>query len=578
MLLELFIQNFAIIDEIRINFGPGLNVMTGETGAGKSIILDAMALVLGDRADLTVIRDGTEQANVEATFRLNPELQAAFNPILEEEGLEGDQSDLLILAREVRLNGRNFARINGRAVNLTLLKDLGDRLVDIHGQGDHLSLLKPSSHLPLLDAYAHLRDEKSRVGGAVKKLHQVQRELAALRSDKDALAKRIDFLQYQVAEIDAAKLKPGEDEDLALERTRLGSIEQLREYSEAVIEALGGFEDDRPSVGDLLGSAEKSIVALGKLDPDLEPLVEKIQGLTFQINDLTSEIIHYHDNLDADPDRLNFVEERIELINRLKRKYGDSIEAILARREQGQAELDSISHNEERMEELKRQEDDLLHQIGELAVQLSTKRQQAGDELATAVEKELSDLSMERATFRVEINQVESAEGTFVDNRRLAFDSSGIDKIQFLVSANPGESPKPLARVASGGETSRLMLALKTVLARVDATPTLIFDEIDQGIGGRVGDIVGRKLWGLTRPTGHQVIVVTHLPQLAGYADGHFRVSKQLAAERTTTLVTSLDTNGRVIELAEMIGTQNEYATGGAESILDHVARVKVSV
>ena len=574
MLAELFIRNFAIIDELRIRFTLGLNVLTGETGAGKSIILDAMALVLGERADTTMIRDGCNEAYVEAAFELDEELQIALGPLLQSQGLDEDE-EMLMLAREVRANGRSICRVNGRAVNLSLLRELGDQLVDIHGQGDHLSLLKPRSHLPLLDAFAGLEGERRALGTLVKRLQSVRSELIDLRQDERTLAQRVDLLKYQVDEIEAANLGDGEEQTLRAERDRVANVERLLQFSNSALLALNGMDDDTNAVSDLLGQAEREIEGLARLDPSQEMLLERLQGLNFQLNDLAGELADYREGLEFEPGRLNYLEERIELINDLKRKYGDDIAAVLAYQEAASVELESITHNEKRIEELRLVQDRLLREIGENAQLLSQKRQMAAQQLSTEVEREVADLHMDQAQFRVLLRQEDYEDGAYVGDRRLAFDATGIDQVEFLVSANPGEAPKPLAKVASGGETSRLMLALKSVLARVDATPTLIFDEIDQGIGGRIGDVVGRKLWGLTTPAKHQVIVVTHLPQLAGYADGHYHVSKKLADNRTTTIVAELDESGRVEELAAMLGTRDEHATGGAESILEQVGMLK---
>jgi DNA repair protein RecN (Recombination protein N) len=572
MLTELYIRNFAIIDELRLVFDAGLNVLTGETGAGKSIILDAMALVLGDRADTTMVRGGSDTAYVESTFHLDSKIRATVDPLLKSEGLEGDSDDLLLLSRELRLSGRHICRINGRAVSLSIQRQLGELLVDIHGQGEHLSLLKPPSHLLLLDAYANLSVERAGLAKIVKQLRSVQRDKQNLQRDERTLTKRADLLRYQVSEIDGANLHGGEEEELRAERHRLANIENLLQYTNAVLLALNGIDDELPSTGDLLGQAERAAEQLVGLDPTMGPHLARLQGISFQLSDLASEMIGYQSRLEYDPSRLDHVEERLEVINHLKRKYGDNIATILAVRNAAEIELAAITHSEESLLLLQKQENDLLQLVGSLGEKLSTRRQVAGEQLAAAVEAELGDLNMERARFDVQIDIVEDDRGAFVGSRRLLFDENGIDRVEFLVSANPGEALKPLAKVASGGETSRLMLALKTVLARVDETPTLIFDEIDQGIGGRIGDIVGRKLWGLTNPAEHQVIVVTHLPQLAGYADGHYHVSKKLGGERTTTTVAQLDMDGRVHELAEMLGTKDQHATGAAKSILRQAA------
>jgi DNA repair protein RecN (Recombination protein N) len=577
MLTELYIHDFAIIDELRLEFAKGLNVLTGETGAGKSIILDAMTLVLGERADTTMVRAGKDRAYVEATFRPGPKMRQAIDPLLEAEGLEADD-DLLLLARELRTNGRNVCRINGRAVNLSLLREVGEGLVDIHGQGEHLSLLKPKSHLALLDAYAGLGADRKALRLAVKELRATQRERRSLQRDERELAQRIDLLSYQIEEIDAARLKAGEEEELRAERKRAANLEQILTHCSHLLNLMAGEDTAGLSLQDMLGEGERTLAKLVSLDESMAPQLERLQSVSYQLNDLMTELIEYQARLDFDANDLDQLEERIELISRLKRKYGDDIEAILAWRERAHEELQSINRSEARQEELEMLEERMLHQVGEQAGRLSQLRRQQAVLLSEAVERELADLHMEQAQFEIDQQTVDASDGVYYDGKRLAYDESGIDQVEFLISANVGEEPRPLAKVASGGETSRLMLALKTALARVDATPTLIFDEIDQGIGGRVGDVVGRKLWGLTSPAGHQVIVVTHLPQLAGYADGHFNVSKRMVEGRTITGVTLLDDIGRVNELAAMLGTDGEHATGGAQAILTHSAAVKSAV
>lgn len=579
MIKELYIRDFAIIEELRLQLKRGFNVLTGETGAGKSIILDAMALVLGDRADMTMIRAGCDKAFVEALFELSDEAQSNLEPLIFGEGLDAEQGDSLLLSRELRFSGRNISRINGRTVNLTLLKEIGNRLVDIHGQGEHLSLLKPRSHLPLLDAYAGLGADRELVSELVTSLRKIQRELHELRRNERAMVQRADLLKFQIEEIEAANLSAGEDDELIGERKRLSNTEQLLAYTNSAVSMISGVDDDSDSAGDMLGQAERSLAQLAALDESLQSLLERLQGLTFQLNDLSAELLDYQTRLEYNPDRLAYIEERIELISSLKRKYGDSIEDILELQKTAATQLEKINHSEKRSEELSLIESELLSELGLAAQKLSEKRQLAASHLANAIERELEDLSMEQARFNVEFKQTTDEHGVQIGEKCLAFDESGVDQVQFRISANLGEELRPLAKVASGGETSRLMLALKSVLARVDATPTLIFDEIDQGIGGRVGDVVGRKLWQLTTSSsaGHQAIVVTHLPQMAGYADGHYRVSKEQTRGRMVTEVDELDYQGRVREMAAMLGTSDEHATGGAESILRQVARLKAA-
>lgn len=578
MLTELTIRDFAIIDELHLRIAPGFNVLTGETGAGKSIILDAMTLILGGRADTTMIRAGADGAYVEARFHLEPHVCAAVLPQLTEEGLEGDNDNELMVAREIRQNGRNICRINGRAVAVTLLRQIGESLIDIHGQGEHLSLLKPKAHLPLLDAYANLIAEQRGLAVEVNGYRKIQRELAELRQNEKLIAQRMDMLKFQIEEIDAAKLVVGEEEELKTERKRLGNMEQINVVVAELLALFLGADVDSPSVTDLLSQAERATTQLARLDEAKAALLPRLQGLISEFQDIAGEIQHYQDGLEFDASRATFVEERLELMNRLKRKYGDDVAAILQTRHAAAAELDKLTHSEERIGELEQEQEKYLRKIGQMAEQLSQKRRAAAATLGQGVVTELADLQMEGARFVVDFQRIPSPDGAYVGDERLAFDESGIDQAEFYVSANPGEPVKPMVKVASGGETARLMLALKTVLAKVDSTPTLIFDEIDQGIGGRVGDTVGRKLWGLAAHGGHQVIVVTHLPQLAGYGDVHFHVSKGQSSGRTITHVRQLTRSDRVDELAAMLGTHGEHARSGAMSILAHAHNNKSKV
>lgn len=575
MISELYIKDFAIIDDLRMRLAPGFNVLTGETGAGKSIILDAVMLLLGGRADTDMVRSGCETAYVEGVFTLPAPFREAIAPLLAEEGVEGDDPDSLLLAREVRVNGRNIGRVNGRAVTVTFMREVSERLVDIHGQGEHLSLLRSRSHLPLLDAYGGLQEEQEALAQEVRALRRIRKELADLRRNARNIAQRIDMLQFQVEEIDAARLEVGEEEKVRAERTRQANVEQLLEHSSEAVALIIEMDGEMPAAVDLLGEAERALGQLARLDETCGPSLERLEGLVSELSDLAVELRDYQEALEYDPDRLNFLEERLNLIGNLKRKYGDDVEEILRFRDEAAAELEAIGHNEERTEALEAEVEAYLQRIGQMALTLSKKRRATADRLAEAVENELADLNMAGARFTVAFERTADDEGAYVDGERLAFDHTGVDQVQFLISTNPGEPLKPMSKVASGGETSRLMLALKTALARVDETPTLIFDEIDQGIGGRVGDVVGRKLWGLAGERDHQVVVVTHLPQLAGYGDAHYHVSKFVKEGRTVTAVEGLDEGGRIDELAAMLGTQGEAARRGAEAIIGQVTTVK---
>jgi DNA repair protein RecN (Recombination protein N) len=573
LLTELAIQNFAIIDHLRIHFAPDFNVLTGETGAGKSIIIDAVGLLLGGRADTTMIRSGAEEARVEGIFQLNPGMQAALRPILEAEGLEGDDPSTLLLAREVRREGRNICRVNGRAVTLSILEEVGECLVDIHGQSDHLSLLRVREHLVFLDRYGGLEPLREEVATQVRKLREVRRELASLLQDARELARRVDRLEYQIQEIEAARLRPGEEEELNVERARLTNAEHLMALADEAYRTLDGSEEGQPSAIDLMGQAARALASLERIDPSLAERKTTAEAISYQLEDLARSLRAYRDGIEYNPARLERVEERLGLIFNLKRKYGDSIEEILAFGEAAQRELESISHSEERIEALRQEEERLLHTIGEAAYRLSAARREAGDRLVASVEAELQDLGMEKALLAVDLRQSEAEDGVYFGGQRLACDERGVDRVEFLIAPNVGEPLKPLVKVASGGETSRLMLALKTVLSLADATPTLIFDEIDQGIGGRTGGVVGRKLWHLTPE--HQVLCVTHLPQIAAYGDAHYKVEKGIQAGRTVAGVRLLAGEERVEELAQMLGTPDIGARKSAHETLAEVREHK---
>jgi len=573
MLAELTIRNFAIIDELHLTLAPAFNVLTGETGAGKSIIVDAMSLLLGGRAPTDVIRTGADRTLIEGIFHLDAALQAELTPLLAADGLEGDDPATLTLAREIRREGRNICRVNGRAVTLSALEAIGQQLVDIHGQSDHLSLLRVREHMDFLDRYGGLWPQLEELAARGVALRQVQRELADLMRDERELARRVDLLEYQVQQINAAGLVMGEEQELRAERTRLANAERLLTLVGAAHRALYSAEEGHLGASDLVGKAIKALSQLVAIDPSLAEVLQAAEELSYRLEDLVAAVRNYRETVEYNPHRLTQVEERLSLIYSLKRKYGDSIEEILAFGRRAAQELEAITHSEERIEELRAQEEALLREIGGLGAALSEARRQAAEQLRVAVERELADLSMEGARFAVSIEQREDAEGAWVDGRRLAFDRTGIDRVEFLISPNVGEPLKPLARVASGGETSRLMLALKTVLSLADETPTLIFDEIDAGIGGRVGGVVGQKLWSLTPE--HQVLCVTHLPQLAAYSDAHFRVAKAVVGQRTVTGVELLGTDQRIVELAAMLGADRPETRRSAEAMLAEIAQEK---
>ena len=576
MLSELTINDFAIIDRLQLGLQPGLVIFTGETGAGKSIIIDAVELLMGGRSDPGSVRAGADVARLEGVFSLEPAVGPAVRDILAREALlDEDDVDEIVLAREVRREGRSVSRVNGRMVSLALLKEIGELLVDVHGQSEHLSLLRTREHLVLLDRFANLEGERETYAHGVGDLSKVRRELGELRRSQRELERRLDMLDFQIKEITAAKLKPGEDKALLEERTRLANSEKLAALADEAAQSLSEGSDETPSAADLIGEAARALNGLAKIDPTVIEKRDLAIALSEQFKELARDLADYRKQIEFNPKRLNAVEERLELIKNLQRKYGATIDDILAYGAQAQAELQTLTNSGERMAELEVREDKLLRRIGQLGSQLSAARQAAAERLARAIEGELGDLKMERARFGVDFQMVDDPAGAYADGRRVGFDTSGLDRVEFLVAPNVGEGLKPLARIASGGETSRLMLALKGVLASADRTPTLIFDEIDQGIGGRVGGVVGFKLWVLSHA--HQVLCITHLPQLAGYGDQHFRVEKAIHGDRTVTHVRPLDEAERAPELAQMLGGAGEKTLENAAEILAHVKHSKSS-
>ena len=552
MLTELRIENFAIIDQLEIHFATGLITFTGETGAGKSIILDAIEALIGGRVDVSDIRKGADRSTLEAVFKLDGHTQQVVNEILLREELL-DDPEYLTIGRELRQEGRTIARVNGRAVNVGLLREIGAYLVDIHGQSEHLSLLNVRQHLILLDRVAGSEELLSAYRETYLTLRAIQRELDQLRlAEKDA-ARRIDLLTYQINEIETARVQMGEQDELRQERNRLANAENLAGYAQQALSILDEGSPESPAVTDLLGEVVQMLASLSKIDSQQTGLHEQVEGVALTLSELARDLRAYQDEIEFNPRRLEEIEERLELLHHLERKYGGSLESTLAFLDKARQELDQMTHATERIEALEAEEDECRLKLAEQAQRLSDRRYQFAEKLGNAVEKELADLNMAGAKFKVDLRLKPDGKGLKLTNgKTVAFDESGIDQAEFLIAPNPGEGLKPMVKIASGGETSRLMLALKSVLAQADDIPTLIFDEIDQGIGGRVGTIVGEKLWQLGRQ--HQVLCVTHLPQLAAFGDQHFRVAKKLLAGRTTTQVEKLASEKREMELAIMLG------------------------
>ncbi|GIV84684.1 MAG: DNA repair protein RecN [Candidatus Roseilinea sp.] len=562
MLTELRVRDFAIIESLDIEFAPGLNVLTGETGAGKSIIVDCIALLLGDRAEANMVRAGAPAAWVEGVFSCDGAARAQVEATLAEHGIECDEPGQLTLAREVRANGRSIARVNGRAVSQHTLRALGELLVDVHGQSEHLSLLRVKEHVNLLDRYAGLWALRQRVAAKVGELRAVRRRLDELQHGERERARRVDMLKFQIEEIRAARLKPGEEAALLEEHTRLANAEALAAYADEAHAALYESARGAPAALDLIAQAMRAIANLTRFDSRFEEYHQSLAEANAIIAEVARTLRDYRDAIEFNPQRLQKVEDRLELIKKLKRKYGETVEAVIAFAEQAEAELDQIEHSAAHIEALQQQAQQLTREIAEISSELSGARQEAATRLAQGVEAELQDLRMGSARFAVQITPQEP-------------DATGADHVEFMIAPNAGEGLKPLAKIASGGETARLMLALKATLSLADNTPTLIFDEIDQGIGGRIGTVVGQKLWRLARA--HQVICITHLPQLASFGDAHFKVEKIQRHGRTMTAVRPLDRKARLEELAQMLGTTGKAGAAGAAQLLDEAEHCKAT-
>ena len=570
MLTELHIQNFAIIDKLDLKLGHGLIILTGETGAGKSIILDAVEMLVGGRTDASVIRTDADAAMVEGVFHLKGPEKEAVHEILKREELL-DDPNYLTMAREVRREGRSIARVNGRTASVSLLKEIGSALIDIHGQSEHLSLLDPRAHLGLLDRFADISKPLSEYRQTYHKLTNVRRELNDLRQAQADADRRLEMLTFQAEEIEGAKLKPGEDEDLRKERDRLANAESLAQYAQQALEVLDEGSQESSAASDLVGQAARSLAGLAKIDKAQEELANEAATLEDTLADLVRSLRDYLDEIEFNPKRLDEVEERLNLIHNLTRKYGGSIPAVIASGENARKQLETISNAGERITALEAEENQLLQTLSKQAVMLSDKRKSSAKMLSRGMEEELDMLKMSAARFDVDFQTRPDPNGIpLSDGARVAFDSNGFDRVEFLVAPNPGEGLKPLVKIASGGETSRLMLALKNILASADQIPSLIFDEIDQGIGGRVGLVVGFKLWHLGR--NHQVFCVTHLPQLAVFGDEHYQVQKLIQGNRTLTRVERLTGEPQLLELSQMLGEVGEGTLRSAHE-LTQVAR-----
>ena len=562
MLLELRVKDVGIIEEINWSLSKGLNVITGETGAGKSLVVDAVDTLLGGKTDEESIRHGVEEAQIEGVFTLpNDERTTELRDFLAGRGLEADE-ETLVINWELRRQGRSVARVNGHAVARGLIQQIGRWLIDVHGQSEHLSLLDKRSHLDILDSFAHTLDLRAGFSVKAGELLKAEQELKALVENEKELTRRQEFLRFQTGEIAQAKLREVEEEELERERNILASCEKLKALSYEAYQVLLGEDTAGPSASarDRLNEAIRIIKKLAELDPAQKHQLDFLEETLYGLEETAQDIRSYSDRLEYDPERLEEIESRLEFIRNLKRKYGQTITEVLDYLAKAEEELEGLSHSSEKRAQLEEICSHLREEMGRLAYELSGARARASEKLVAEVKKELQDLNMSQVEFEVALNQLRDEEGIpLPDGERYAFNSGGIDDVEFITSTNPGEPLKPLARIASTGEVSRFMLALKGVLSEADNIPVLVFDEIDIGIGGRSGDIIGRKLCALSR--NHQTICITHLPQIAAYADAHYRVHKEVSDARTLSRLEVLEDDSRLEELATMIGGPQYTAT-----------------
>lgn len=541
MLRELNIKNVAVIDEASVEFGGGFNVLTGETGAGKSILIDSINMALGARSNRDLIRGGADKAVVDIMFDVeNDEVRKE----LEELGVETEDGCVYI-TRTMSADGRSVCRVNGRPAPLSVVRDAGRLLLNIHGQHDNQALLNPKLHIDFVDSYGGLSGVKTEYQAAYRAVREIESELAELARGESEKAQRADMLKFQIDEIDAARLKAGEEEELDARRKYLNNIERIAGSASGAYEKLYSGDSGQQSAYDLISSALHDLNSAAEFDEKIEKLSGAISGALLELEETVRDLKDIADGADFDPNEANAVEERLNLIYNLKRKYGGSIEEILAYSERAREELDKIENSEEHIAELSKQLEIKQNELAEKAAALSAKRRECGAELSRRVSEELLELDMHVA-FEVGITPKTDADGNTV------YESGGAEEVEFMISANSSEELRPLAKIASGGEMSRIMLALKSVFADSDSVETLIFDEIDTGISGRAAQRVAEKLKSLSKA--RQTLCITHLAQIASMADSHYLIKKNTLDGLASTNVSLLGEDERVSELARIIG------------------------
>ncbi len=550
MLRELTIRNLAVLEEARVSFAAGLNVLTGETGAGKSIVIDALLLVRGARVQADLIRSGAETASVEAVFEVPSSGPVAA--ILDGAG-HGAADGQLVIKRELSRSGRHRVFVNDSAATAGLLERLGDLLVEIHGQHEHQRLMEPARQLDLLDRFAGCEEARLRLGALWRRWNTARSELARIRDEAREGVRKEELYRWELSEIDSAQLRDGEEDELRGERRRLQNAERI--YA-GLQEVMALLQEDAQAAGARLGRAASLLRELSRFDPDVAAPIEALEGAQAYVEDAVARARALRDRAVMDPDRLRLIDERLDAIGGIKRKYGETPAAVSAYRDEIARALDRIERHDAIVQEMQGEVEGASEAAGREGRELSEARAEAAPRLERMIQRELRTLGMDHARFRVALRRETAGTedlGSGAEGWRLG--GRGAESAEFLLSANPGEELKPLAKVVSGGELSRTMLAIKTILAATEEVPSMVFDEVDAGIGGRVADAVGHKL--RQTAAGRQVLCVTHLAPIAAYAEHHLLVDKRVVKGATKTTVTALDAAGQIEEIARMLGGEH---------------------
>ena len=563
MLLELSIQNFAIIEDLKIQFTKGLNLLTGETGSGKSIIIEALGIVLGGRSTKSLIRTGEKKAVIQALFYI--ENREKIDGLFHEHGIDMEDDGLVIITREIFTNSPSISRLNGRTVTLGILNSISYNLVDIFGQHEHQSLLHIPNHKILIDSFG---DEefnllKAELKRNFEQYAEFKKQLEKMNINSSQKERQIDLLKFQIQEIQSANLSPADDEDLENQFNRVNNIKTIAMGVGEVLDSLNGDNFENISIIDLIHKTISVLSSLKKYDMDLAPLLQRIEGVGLELQDINKEMRNYMESLDINEESLLYLTDRMNTVNRLKKKYGNSVEKINEFMFNIQDELDTILNYDK---EIKKLNENIL-KIEDLSLKLSKeltlKRKAIAKDLEVKITQELQELNMKDIIFKV----------SFKESKNISAD--GMDQIEFLISTNPGEELKPLSKIISGGEMSRIMLGFKSILAEYDGIPTLIFDEIDTGISGRTAQVVGEKISKISNK--HQVISISHLPQIAALADSHYLIHKGMSNNKSITTISRLTDEERVMEMARILGGVNvtETTMNHAREMLEMTKKLK---